>query len=472
VDILFISPDSSREVYQGLADKYAAIEPSPWLLLLSGALRKDGYSVGILDPLAEGLTDHQAYIRIANAHPRYICFVVYGQNPNSGTTNMAGAIRLLDYIRLIDAATPVIFIGSHPSALPDEVAAIRGVDYVCPGDGLDALRRILSGESLMRVVWGKPCDTSELDYAWDLVDLSRYRCHTWHNNFGPDRSPFASIYTSLGCTFKCDFCMINMVNKSRPDQLDASQATGMRYFAPEYVLDQLEYLQSVGVKNVRISDEMFFLNRRHYLPILEGIIARGIVLNMWAYARVDTVRPEHLMLFKRAGVNWLCLGIESANQTIRREITKGSFEDVDVRQVAREIQAAGINLLANFIFGLPDESEVEMQETLDLALELCAEHTNFYPCMALPGSPLYRMAGGSGLPDSFGGYSFHSYECTPLHTKHYSASQVLAFRDRAWLAVSTNPRYLEMIAAKFGQDRADAILAQTKIPLKRRLLES
>ena len=33
-----------------------------------------------------------------------------------------------------------------------------------------------------------------------------------------------------------------------------------------------------------------------------------------------------------------------------------------------------------------------MQQTLDLALELNTEHANFYPCQALPGSPLYTQA--------------------------------------------------------------------------------
>ena len=33
-----------------------------------------------------------------------------------------------------------------------------------------------------------------------------------------------------------------------------------------------------------------------------------------------------------------------------------------------------------------------MQETLDLALDLNTEHANFYPCQALPGSPLYLEA--------------------------------------------------------------------------------
>ena len=474
LDILFITPDSSQEVYQDLASKYAAIEPAPWTLLLAGAMRRDGFRVGILDPLAEGLTDHQAYIRIANLSPKLIVFVVYGQNPNSGTTNMAGAIRLLNRIRQTDAATKVAFIGSHPSALPDEVAALPGVDYVCPGDGLNGLRQIVTGGAELGVVWSSPCRTDELDYAWDLIDLSQYRCHTWHNNFGPDRHPFASIYTSLGCKFKCDFCMINMVNKSSPSQRDAADASGMRYFDPHYILGQLSYLQSLGVKNVRIADEMFFFNRKHYMPILEGIIERGIKLNLWAYARVDTVREEHLALFKKAGVNWICLGIEAGNKIVRREVTKGSFEDVDVREVCREIRAADINLLANFIFGLPEDSIESMQETLDLALEINAEHTNYYPCMALPGSPLYRKAKAEGiaLPDSWSAYSFHSYDCQPLPTKNCTARQVVAFRDSAWLSTTLAPKYLELVASKFGPDRAKAIQEQARIPLKRRLLEA
>jgi len=479
IDILFIIPDSSKETYQALAENYAAVEAPPWAVLLAGAVRKDGYEVAILDPLASRMTDEEAWEYISIDHPRHICFVVYGQNPNSGTTNMAGAIRLARYMKKQGHHIPVTFIGSHPSAEPDKTLNLDKpnfiVDYVCPGDGLNGLRKILNGEVKYRdVVWGEPCKTDELKYAWDLVDLTRYRCHTWHNNFGPDRSPFASIYTSLGCKFKCDFCMINMVNKSRPDQADSSQSTGMRYFSTDYILDQLECLQALGVKNVRFADEMFFFNKRHYLPILEGIIGRGIVLNLWAYARVDTVRPEHLRLFKSAGFNWLCLGIEAGNQTVRREVAKGSFEDVDVRQVCKEIRDAGINLLANFIIGLPEDSEESMQETVALAMELNAEHTNLYPCMALPGSPLYRIAveQGTQLPADFSGYSFHSYECVPLPTKHCTAGQVLEIRDRAWLTTTLNPDYLALVAEKFGAAQVASIQKQAGIPLKRRLLET
>lgn len=481
IDCLFISPDSSKESYQGLADRYTAIEPQPWLHLLAGALRNE-YDVACLDPLAEGMSDADAWEVIAACDPRYICFVIYGQNPNSGTTNMAGAVRLSKYIRSQTHHIPIVFIGSHPSALPYETLKLTHTgqedyvcDYVCPGDGLNALRSILRGEVNYRyVVWGKAASPEELKYAWDLLpDLGKYRCHTWHCNFDESkRSPFAAIYTSLGCTFKCDFCMINLVNRTSEEQRDASESSGMRYFNPDYVLSQLQYLAGQGVRNVRLSDEMFFLNRNHYLPIVNGLVTRGLDLNLWAYARVDTVRPNYLPLFKKAGINWLCLGIESGNQRVRREASKGSYEDVDVRQVAQEIKDAGINLLANFMFGLPEDTPESMEETLQLALELNAEHTNFYPCMALPGSPIYRNASAQGieLPQPYSAFSFHSYDCQPLATKHCSAADVLRFRDRAWERCSLDPAHLALVDEKFGTSRQ--IVEQAKVKLKRKLLEA
>ncbi|KKL50514.1 hypothetical protein LCGC14_2304770, partial [marine sediment metagenome] len=58
------------------------------------------------------------------------------------------------------------------------------------------------------------------------------------------------------------------------------------------------------------------------------------------------------------------------------------------------IRNAGIYVIGNYMFGLPDDTHESMQATLDLALNLECEFTNFYSAMAYPGSPLYRMAYG------------------------------------------------------------------------------
>src|SRR5436190_13183781 len=94
LDVLFVNADSSLQAYQGLAKTYSAIEPPTWALLLAQSCRAKGFGVGILDCGAERLSESQAAARIAEAKARLVCFVVYGQNPNSGTTNMIGATSL------------------------------------------------------------------------------------------------------------------------------------------------------------------------------------------------------------------------------------------------------------------------------------------------------------------------------------------------------------------------------------------
>ena len=86
IDILFITPNSAKKVYQELSNNLSAIETPTWSLLLAESCRSKGGKVAILDCLAENLTLEQSYERIIKLDPKLICFVVYGQNVNAGTT--------------------------------------------------------------------------------------------------------------------------------------------------------------------------------------------------------------------------------------------------------------------------------------------------------------------------------------------------------------------------------------------------
>jgi len=317
-------------------------------------------------------------------------------------------------------------------------------------------------------------------YAWDLLPynnkpLDLYRAHFWHAEFDHSkRTPFAAIYTSLGCNFGCDFCMINIVNRvDNSDEVNASHSRGMRFWSADWVIRELRKLSRLGVKTLRISDEMFFLNRKYYRPILEKIIEEGLEFNMWAYSRVDTVRESELPLFKKAGVNWLALGIEAGNQNVRQEVSKGSFKEVNIRNVCKTIQDADIKIISNYIFGFPDDNLETMNETLDLALELNTEMANMYPCMALPGSPMYHTAleNDWNLPDTFEGFAFLSYESRPLPTKYLSAKEVIKFRDEAWEKYFTNEKYLSLVETKFGIQQRKNVEDMASIKLKRQILE-
>ena len=74
---------------------------------------------------------------------------------------------------------------------------------------------------------------------------------------------------------------------------------------------------------------------------------------MWAYSRVDTVRENLLRLVRDAGVKWLALGIEAGNQMVRREISKGSFKDVNIREICGMVKDHDIKLIAYNIVCFP-----------------------------------------------------------------------------------------------------------------------
>lgn len=506
MDALFINPDSSAKAYQGLAKVYSAIEPPTWALLLAESCRSKGFGVGILDCDAERLTINQSIRRIDDMRPRLVVFVVYGQNPNSGTTSMIGALELAQAIKEADINTKICFVGSHTSALPKDVLAHNCVDIVLLNEGVYALHNLLKsnlandlhrikgigyktqekGGFIVPVLNPSQCvvpqermDEDMPGYAWDLLPydkkpLDLYRAHFWHAEFDhAKRTPFAAIYTSLGCQFGCDFCMINIVNRvDNGNDINAADSKGMRFWSPAWVKREMRKLADLGVRTLRISDEMFFLNRKYYVPILQQAIDEDFGFNMWTYSRVDTVRKDALDIFKRAGVNWLALGVEAGNQLVRQEVSKGSFKEVNIRDVCRTINDADINIISNYIFGFPEDTLETMQETLDLAIELNTEMANMYPCQALPGSPMYHIARKNGweLPDSYEGYAFLSYESQPLPTKYLSSAEVLRFRDAAWQSYFTNPEYLSLVEMKFGLQERKNVEDMSSIQLKRKIL--
>lgn len=501
LDVLFVSADSAAQAYQDLSKDFAAIEPPTWALLLAQSCRAKGFGAAILDVGAERLTSEQAVRRIADLKSRLVCFVVYGQNPNSGTTNMIGATALARLLKQVQPTFKTCFVGSHTSALPLEVLALPEVDFVLLNEGVYALHNLLQtdlqtrldqvkgighksgGQPVLnppeRVVPGERMDADLPGYAWDLLPyrsqpLDLYRAHFWHAGFDHNqRTPFAAIYTSLGCKFKCDFCMINIVNRvDNAAGVSSANSPNMRFWSPAFMLKEFEKLAEMGVKTIRVSDEMFFLNKNYFEPLVQGLAERDYGLRMWTYSRIDTVRPQYLELFRKAGIQWLALGVEAGNQTVRREVSKGSFEAIDIREVIQTVRAAGLYVISNYIFGFPDDTLETMQQTLDLALELCTEMANMYPCQALPGSPLYWTARANGwkLPESPTGYAFLSYDSQPLPTKHVSAAEVLRFRDNAWQTYFRHEPYLRLVETTFGAQQRRNVEHMASIRLKRKLL--
>jgi len=405
--------------------------------------------VKILDVNIEGYYgwDNLGY----SENPKLIAVVIYGHNPSSSTTVMPSAGDLCRKIKKVRPSQKIIMVGGHVAALPIKTLEEEHIEYVSCGEGPYRILSILRGDT-------EPLDRGEssirdLDkdlpsVAWDLLPMDKYRAHNWHC-FGMDRQPYASLYTSLGCPYSCDFCSIHAPFKNGPRY---------RTWSPESVLRQIDVLvNTFGVKNLKIADELFVMPTDRVNQICDMLIERDYGLNIWAYARVDLWSEALLRKLKRAGFSWLCLGIEN-----------GYGKGGNASHAVETIQQLGMNVIGNFMFGFRDDTLESMQETFDLAMGLNCEFANFYCLSLYPGSKLYEGADPKDLPETWEGYAQLSYEFKPLPTKHLSSLEVLSFRDKAFETYFNNLKYLDMMENKFGKEVRDQVQGMTS-PIRRLL---
>ena len=414
---------NSRRValYQSLSDEYAAIEPPVWMMLREQMLKAEGKHVFIIDNEVENLSTY-------------------------------GIIEKLQHLKI--SKVEIYPTGNHPSA------------YIQQRDGVENfaahVKQVIPDVQIKYKLDFRPTD---VEADWNSFKMNRYKAHNWHCDWGnKQRSPYGVIFTSIGCPFSCKFCCIKDFYGETYVERDL-----------EMVIDEIDILvEQNDIKNFKMMDELFFYRKERVEKFCDMLIERDYGLNIWAYARIDTVQDFLLEKMRKAGIRWLGIGIESGNEAIRKSSMKGSFSNKKIKEVLQNINDYGIYVGANFIFGFPEDTMKTMQETLDFAKDLKCEFNNLYTMMAYPGSELYNMAVEKGwkLPETWSAYSQYSYDCHPIRTNTLESAQVLKFRDEAFLSLYTESSYLSYIEKTFGRKAVESINAMTDVKLKRKLLET
>ena len=484
LDLFLIFPNNRQHAYGDLGRDIAGVTPPVQLGLLAAYARRHGLTVDLLDADAAGLLPEQVAARVKAAAPALV--VVGTDQVNSGdVTKMQAAGETVRAIHALATDIPVLLDGVVPSAYPGRILRSEEADFVCCGESYEPAtklaawlkahgrnRRPAAGE--IPGIWSRQgdevtqggrapmfADVEQLpDAAWDLMPPARYRAHHWHcfDRLNA-RSPYAAIYTNHGCPYNCSYCSVNVV-AGRPN---------LRLRTADRVLGELETLVKLGVRNVRLLDNVFTINAERVEEICDRISAKGWDLNFWAYAHVSSIRgPDLLKKLKKAGVNWLAYGFESANARVRGSVNKMTTEDA-TDQVIGWTRDADISIVGNFIFGLPEDDLASMQESFDMAKKFQFEWANFYCAMAYPGTRLYDelVAKGVSMPTKWSAYGHYSRDSRPLSTKYVDWKEVVRFRDAAFKEYYESPAYQAMITKRFGPESAAYVRRILSQPLVR-----
>lgn len=446
--VLLVTPNTKKINYGLTSMEFSAVQPNIYMNLLESVYNNVKKIPCKSIHMEADQVDIESLIKYINVcKPDEVGIIASGSNPSASTMTMVGAITLSKAIKAAIPHQKIFLWGGHPTVMPERTKHETGCDRVVVGTDFGC----------------EPCDIPMVD--WKRIDPSKYRAHNWHC-FGDldNRSPYGVIWTTLGCPYQCEFCCINNVFEKRIYK--------MRQIKD--VIAEIDVLvNDFGVRNIKIMDELFVSNNHKRLKeFCEALIARDYGLNMWCFARTDTVNPELLTMLKRAGINWVAYGFESVSQRIVNDVRKGAKVS-EYEKIIRWTKDAGISIIADFIAGFLEDNYDTLEETYAFMCAQNFEFINLYPLFAYPGTPLYDKYIRNATikePQDWAEYSLYGVDCKPCPTKYLSAAEVLKWRDEKYVAYYQRPEYLNMLEAKFGTQTRDHVAAMTNMKLERNIL--
>jgi radical SAM superfamily enzyme YgiQ (UPF0313 family) len=254
--------------------------------------------------------------------------------------------------------------------------------------------------------------------AWDLIAPAGYSPQ--RVNPMDTRGYLAPVLATRGCPAGCTFCMAHHVNGRR-----------VRLRDPRAFVDELEMLhREYEVRQFLVMDTNFAFDKDFLKAICNDLIERR--LNMvWDSVSEENWTgsdPELYRLMYDAGCRVINIGVESADNDVRRRIRKdGKIEDVS-RQVEM-MRSAGIKAIGYFMFGFPGETRENMETTARFAFANPFALRSFDICMPLPGSGLHTY-----LKEKYGvervDWAEYRPESSPYPLSTLSSAEVAAFVRR------------------------------------------
>ena len=386
------APYLLKERYGKLASIGATL-PCLGLLMLGAALRQAGHRVRVVDASALGLSYGETIEEIRKFGPDIVGLTAV-------TPSILKTARLASIIKDSYPSIPVIIGGPHFTAVPhNTLTDYPEFDYGVIGEGehtvIDLVEALSAGRKPSNVPGvafrengkvsfspSRPTikDLDTLPFpAWDLLDgfPSQYRPAL----FKYKKLPSTHIISSRGCPNKCIFCDTSVFSRQ------------IRFHSSEYVLEMVRYLvKKFNIKEIIFEDDQFLIKKQRVAKICEGFLKAKWDISWCCSGRVNSVNDLHLLkLMKRSGCWQISYGIESANQKIL-DFAQKAIKIDQIEKAVRLTHRAGILSKGYFIFGLPFENEVTMENTIRFAKQIPLNDMSIFTLTPFPGSEIYDIA--------------------------------------------------------------------------------
>ncbi|MFH1425582.1 MAG: radical SAM protein [archaeon] len=364
---------------------------------LSSALKKAGHVTDLaFESGLEGTfyiktkkSDHEKiFKKISRFKPKLVLF--------SCTTNIYPWVREVASGIKKRFDVPVLVGGIHPTIIPERVIEDKNIDMVCVGEGEEAVvelaNKMESGKKFhdTKNMWfkvgGKIIKNKVRPLVKDLDSLPfpdkdmfyKYGCFT-------DR---VYIMANRGCPYKCTYCF----NHQFQETYKGTNSCYLRTRSVDSVIKELKlYKKKYRVKSVHFYDDTFILNKKWVLDLCKRY-KKEINLPFYCLVRANLVDEEMIKALRDAGCTCVGMGIESGNSEIRNKVLKRNMTTEQIVRASRIIKKYKIKLVTFNIFGFPDETPVQMLETMKLNLRIRPDSLFTYTFYPFYGTDLMQEA--------------------------------------------------------------------------------
>jgi anaerobic magnesium-protoporphyrin IX monomethyl ester cyclase len=396
VRIALINPPAADVEWFG--DK-ANFELPLGLAMLAAYVRQQGHEPTIIDAAVERLTPAQTLERVMELEPS-----VVGITAN--TVMMPPAMQIATVLRARLPDTLIVLGGKHVSVIPEDIyegthdppfdlsvigegeetlldivqqLEVRGSRQALLADAaaVDAIRGIAfqrDGHVVKTAPRPLIRDLDTLPFpARDLLPVRRYK--PVGNRY--KRLPAYAIVAIRGCPYPCTFC--------------SEARTTVRFSSPSRVVAEIEHLVTeYGAREITFWDDTMTLNKKWMYELCDRIVEKKLDVVWSCFAAINTITPELLAKMKSAGCWNIFYGIETTDDKLKKQIRIQKFASDDhIKRVIRQTQAAGIEVRAAFMVGLPGETPEVAMRTLDVALDLEPDYAQWNYTVPYPGTELW-----------------------------------------------------------------------------------
>ena len=182
-----------------------------------------------------------------------------------------------------------------------------------------------------------------------------------------------------------------------------------------------------------------FVDSKHICSILEKIKSK---INNMDYKDAEitieinpgTVTEEKLLMYKKAGVNRLSIGLQSSNDFLLNQMGRiHTYSDfLNTYMLAKKLGFQNVNV--DLMLGLPNQTIQDLNKTLEEIFKLNPNHVSVYSLIVEEGTKLEKQIerGELKLPDEELERQMYWYVKNKLELNGYSHYEVSNFAKKGW----------------------------------------